>query len=252
LDDDFLHDVHEAFAHVLAMDDLVAEAIDDLALFVHDVVVFQRAFADLVIVLIRRVLGLLDGAVQEGCSSSCPSSRPTFSMTLTIGPEPNKRMRSSSREMKKWEEPGSPWRAQRPRNWRSMRRASWRSVPMTWRPPGFGDAGAQFDVGAAAGHVGGDGDAATLTGAGDDFGFLLVVFGVEDGVDDAGAFEHAGEVFADFDGDGADEDGPALAVDLLDFAQDGVVFLAPGLVDGIVGVGAGNRFVGGTTRTPSL
>ena len=27
--------------------------------------------------------------------------------------------------------PGSPWRAQRPRNWRSMRRDSWRSVPMT-------------------------------------------------------------------------------------------------------------------------
>ncbi len=46
----------------------------------------------------------------------------------------------------------------------------------------FGDAFAEFDVGAAAGHVGGDGDRALLAGAGDDLGLLAVVFGVEDGV----------------------------------------------------------------------
>ena len=55
-----------------------------------------------------------------------------------------------------------------------MRRASWRSVPMTCRPPDFGDAGAEFDVGAATGHVRGDGHGAALAGARDDFGLLLV------------------------------------------------------------------------------
>src|SRR5204863_27265 len=68
--------------------------------------------------------------LSKGCSSSWPSSRPIFSMYLTIRSEPNSRIKSSSSEMKKCEEPGSPWRAQRPRNWRSMRRASWRSVPI--------------------------------------------------------------------------------------------------------------------------
>jgi hypothetical protein len=53
---------------------------------------------------------------------------------------------------------------------------------------------------------------AALAGAGDDFGLLLVVLGVEDGMNDA-ALEHAGEVFADLDRDGPDEDGTALAVD---------------------------------------
>ncbi len=56
---------------------------------------------------------------------------------------------------------------------------------MTCRPPKRGDALAQFDVGAAAGHVGGDGDGAALAGAGDDLGLLLVELGVEDGMDDA-------------------------------------------------------------------
>ena len=48
----------------------------------------------------------------------------------------------------------------------------------------FGDAGAKFDVRAAARHVRGDGDRAALAGAGDDFGFLLVILRVEDGVNE--------------------------------------------------------------------
>ena len=43
----------------------------------------------------------------------------------------------------------------------------------------IGHAWAEFNIGAAAGHVGGDGDGAALAGARDDFGFLLVVLRVE-------------------------------------------------------------------------
>ena len=39
---------------------------------------------------------------------------------------------------------------------------------------------AEDDVGAAAGHVGGDGDRATLPGLGDDDSLMLVLLGVED------------------------------------------------------------------------
>ena len=72
----------------------------------------------------------------HGCSRLLPSSMPSFSMMLAMRSEPNRRIKSSSSEMKKWDEPGSPWRAQRPRNWRSMRRDSCRSVPMTHNPWG--------------------------------------------------------------------------------------------------------------------
>ena len=58
LDDDLLHDVHEAVAHVGGVDDLVAEAVDDLALLVHHVVVLERALADLEVVLLDALLGL--------------------------------------------------------------------------------------------------------------------------------------------------------------------------------------------------
>ena len=127
------------------------------------------------------------------------------------------RIRSSSSDRKNFERPGSPWRPERPRSWLSMRRLSWRSVPSTNRPPAasafsfsratcVADLGgarvalgrrrrssvelladahvgvaAELDVGAAAGHVGGDGDRARHAGLGDDVGFLLVVARVEDG-----------------------------------------------------------------------
>jgi hypothetical protein len=41
------------------------------------------------------------------------------------------------------------------------------------------DAAAQHDVGAAAGHVGGDGDAAGQAGLGDHLGFLGMLLGVQ-------------------------------------------------------------------------
>ncbi len=44
------------------VDDLVAEAVDDFALLVHHVVVFEGAFAALEVVLLDPFLGLLDGA----------------------------------------------------------------------------------------------------------------------------------------------------------------------------------------------
>ena len=47
------------------MDDLVAEAVDDFALLVHHVVVFERALADLEVVLLDALLGLADGAVEQ-------------------------------------------------------------------------------------------------------------------------------------------------------------------------------------------
>ena len=62
-----------------------------------------------------------------------------------------------------------------------------------------GHAETQFDVRAAAGHVGRDGDGAALAGARDDLRLLLVILGVENRVDDARLLQHAREVLADLD-----------------------------------------------------
>ena len=117
---------------------------------------------------------------------------------------------------------------------------------------GFRHARPEFNIGAAAGHIGGDGDGAALAGAGDNLGFLLVILGVEDGMDDAIALEHAREQFAYLDGDRADQDGPALAVDLANLLQNSVVLLAPGLVNRVVGVSRATGRLVGMTSTPSL
>ena len=116
------------------------------------------------------------------------------------------------------------------------------------------DVAAELNVGAAAGHVGGDGDRARHPGVGDDEGFLLVVAGVQHLVRDAGAgsclvlelvlLEQAGQRLRLLDRDRADQDRLAAHVAVLDLLDDGAVLLAFGAIDLVVVVGAANRPVG--------
>ena len=73
--------------------------------------------------------------VSQRCSMGSPSSMPSVSISLAMRSDAKMRIRSSSRDRKKREEPGSPWRPARPRSWLSMRRDSCRSVPRMCRPP---------------------------------------------------------------------------------------------------------------------
>ncbi len=61
----FLHDIHQPIPDIFALNDLVAEAVNDLALFVHHVVVFQRPLANLEVVLFHPLLSLFDRTIQE-------------------------------------------------------------------------------------------------------------------------------------------------------------------------------------------
>ena len=81
------------------------------------------------------------------------------------------------------------------------------------------DAVAELDVGAAAGHVGGDRHLGVLAGILDDLGFLLVILRVEHVALDAFAPQHRGEQLALLDRARADEHRPALLMlgdDLVD------------------------------------
>ena len=104
---------------------------------------------------------------------------------------------------------------------------------------------AELDVGAASGHVGGDGDDAGLAGLGDDRRLALVVAGVEDlEILEAVLAQALGELLGLFDRGGADEDRLALVAGLPDLAHDRLVFLLDGPVDLVVLVEAADRHVG--------
>ena len=104
---------------------------------------------------------------------------------------------------------------------------------------------AEQNVGAAAGHVGGDGDLAELSGLGDDLGLALVEFGVEHDVLDAFALEDVREQFGLFDRGGADEDGLIDFVEFFDLVGDGEVFFFYGAEDDVGVLDAAHRLVGG-------
>jgi hypothetical protein len=82
---------------------------------------------------------------------------------------------------------------------------------------------AEHDIGAAAGHVRGDGDGAEFTGLGHDFGFLFMLLGVEDVVLYPALFQHCGEQLALLYGNGAHQHRLALFVAGDDLVDDGSV-----------------------------
>ena len=63
-----------------------------------------------------------------------------------------------------------------------------------------------------------------------------MVFGIEDTVRHLFALEHAAQQLGRLDASGAHQHGLAAAVGFLDFGDDSVVLLAPGLVDAVVGI----------------
>ena len=93
-----------------------------------------------------------------------------------------RRKTSSSTLQKSWAQPGSPWRAARPKSWRSTRAGAVRLGGDHVQPAPLGDAGGKLDVRPAAGHVGGDGDLPALPGLGDDRRLLGGLRGVEHAV----------------------------------------------------------------------
>ena len=84
---------------------------------------------------------------------------------------------------------------------------------------------AEEDVRPAAGHVRGDRHRARAARLGHDPGLLLVELGVEHLVVDAASLEQLDRLSDFSTRDGADEDRPALLLDLLDLVDDRVELL---------------------------
>ena len=107
----------------------------------------------------------------------------------------------------------------------------------------IGDTLAKHDVGAAPCHVGGDRDAATLTGVGDDVGFFLVELGVEHGVLNTQLVELAAQPLAFLDARGAHEDRLSLLVPIGDLLHHRTILAFLALVDEVGFIKSNHRLV---------
>ena len=104
---------------------------------------------------------------------------------------------------------------------------------------------AEQNIGAAAGHVGGDGDGVLAAGLRHDGCFALVILGVQDLVLDAHALEDGGEPFRLLDRDGAHQDGLAPLVEFHDLLGGVAKLLHLGAVDHVLIFLADQGTVGG-------
>ena len=112
---------------------------------------------------------------------------------------------------------------------------------------------AELDIGAATGHVGGDGDGARQAGIGDDEGFLLVVAGIQH-VHRADILlaQQLGQHFRLLDRGRADQHRLAAILAFLDQVGDGVELLGRGAEDGVFVVLARTGTLVGMVTTSSL
>ena len=111
---------------------------------------------------------------------------------------------------------------------------------------------AQHDIRTTAGHVGGHGDGAELTGLGHNLRFLFVVFGVEEVVLDALPGEELAQQLVFLDAHGTHQYRLTLFMALLDLSDDGPVLACLGLIHGILVVDTDDRAVGGDLHDVQL
>ena len=108
----------------------------------------------------------------------------------------------------------------------------------------FLHARAEFDVGAAAGHVRRDRHRSRLARLRDNLGFALVVLRVQHFVLHPASLQHARQRLRHVDAHRAHQHRQAALVHAVDFLDDGRVLLAPRLVDEVVLVHPPHRAIG--------
>ena len=108
LADERLAHLQYALAHVAALQHLAALAVDDVALLVHHVVILQYVAADVVVAALHALLGVLDLLGDEAELNGLLAALGQPLQHRAEAVEPNRRIRSSSKEMKNCELPGSP------------------------------------------------------------------------------------------------------------------------------------------------
>ena len=255
-----------AFQFLSAIECERAQRIDDFALLVHHVVVFEQPLAALEILQFDPLLRLLDGTGDQGMRQHLPLLRPhpVHQPGDAIRPEQAHQVVLEGEEELRG---AGVALAARPASQLAVdasRLVPFRSDDMQAAALGdrnllavgilhgrrLGDrhTGAEFDVGAAAGHVRGDRHGARLSGERDNLGLALVILRVEHVVDDARPLEHPRQRLRRLDARRAGQHRKAEFVEALRLLDDRVVLLAPGLEDQVVPVLADRGLIGRDDR----
>ena len=238
-----VHDVVQVNLDTLAVECVAAARIDDLALRVHHVVVFEQALADAEVVLLDLLLGALDGTRHHAGLNhlallqthavhhrgDAARAEQTHQVILERDEELRRtRVALTSRTTAQLAVHTAAFVALRTDDGQTA---------------GSLHFGRQLDVGTAACHVGGDGHLSRTSGFGHHLCFQCVLLGVEHVVLDAAELEHAAQQLRNLDRRGADQYRTALAHEADNLLDDGIVFLALGLVDEVLAVVADDRTV---------
>ncbi len=237
----------------LAGQQIAPPRVEDLALVVHHLVVVEQALADLEVALLDLLLGLgdalADPLVVDGLAF-LPAD-PGEGLDRPLGREDAHQVVVEAQE-----ELAGPGVALPAGTAAQLVVDAAGLVPLgaeDVQAADLGHARTELDVGAAAGHVGRDGDIAVgaavaglvlLAGLGHDHGLAGVLLGVEHLVLEAVPFgQGRGQGLAFLDADRADEDRPARRADPIDLLDDRVELLLHGLVDDVLLIVADARHV---------
>src|SRR3990172_3200632 len=204
---------------------LPAHVVDDRALLVHHVVVFEEVLPDVEVVGFDLLLGVFDRLVDQVVLDRLPLFHAEL---LHEGRDPVRTEDPEEVVLEGQVEPGRPGVPLAPRA----------AAELVVHAPGLVPLGpddvetplpdyppAELDVHAATGHVRGDRHFAGLARIGDDLRFPLVVLGVEHVVGDAVTVQDAGEPLRLLDGDRPDEDRATRLVQGTDLLMDGLELL---------------------------
>ncbi len=241
---DFIDDLMNEGARILGIHDLVAVAVDDFALLVHHVVELEGPTAHEVVPLLDTLLGGLDALVEPGMlellallhaeglhdlGHAVGCAEVPHEVVLEADVEAGTARISLTRAASA-----------------QLAVDAARLMPLgaqDEKSAQLGDAFTELNVSSAAGHVRRDGDGSTHTGARDDLGLLHVELGVQHGVGNMFALEHAAQDFGSLDAGGTYKDRLATAVGGLDLLDGGGHLLAARLVDAVVLVETGDGAV---------
>ena len=241
--DDVLDHREDVLAQVLPAEDLAPLAVDDLALLIHDVVVFEDVLADVKIARFDFFLRVLHRARDDGVldrlillhaelihdARDAVGGKETHEVVF----EREEKFRRAGVALT----PGTP---------AELVVDAPRLVPLRAddeESAKFLDALAELDVRTASRHVRRDRDGTLLPRVCDDLGFFFMEFRVEDDVRDAVFPENVRHLLGLRDGRRADEDGLPRRVDVLHRLPDRAVFRRLRLVDDIRVVDALHGFV---------
>ncbi len=252
---------------------LVALLVDDLALVVGDIIVFQQLLADIEVAALHLALGLFDRIGHHPVLDRLAlfhAQRLHEALDPVGGEDPHQVVFQRQVEARHTRVALAPGAAAQlvvdtaglvPLGTQDVQAAGLQDL-LVALPPGrrqllaplLADLahGLQFrvnvapqhDIGAAAGHIGGDGHHPGASRLGDDLRLLFVVFGVEHLVLDAGLAKTLRQFLRGLHRGGTHQHRRSLLHAGLDIVEDGIEFLFPGQVDQVVQVRAPGRLVG--------